>query len=327
MASPAQLARCARRALLGCAVASAGCNGEVFNLGSSSLQAGGAGAGGSVAGGASVTDTWVVEPEPLIPQENKILLANPTLTAAMDELYFSEQERGGTPEVNRTSVQRAVPAGSGWSAGTEQKLGELPMPDVASPAVSANGQELWLGRNVSGSTDIFKCLRQGDGWSQPALVAELSDPRYDDAPRPPAVNGTIMALSSKRHGGTAPLYQIYLSTRASGDSTWSEPSNALLTTVDSEAFQSADGFLSADGLELYFSSTRDGDHSDSDLFVARRATLDASFGEPEALVDLNDPQPAQPSQERMPWLSPDGKRLFFASDRSGQYTLYQATKP
>ncbi len=89
--------------------------------------------------------------------------------------------------------------------------------------------------------------------------------------------------------------------------------------------RSANGkFLTDNGLELYFSSTRDGDHADSDLYVAHRTATDANFGEPEPPVDLNDPWDR--SEERMPWLSPDGQQLYFASDRSGQYALYVAHK-
>jgi WD40-like Beta Propeller Repeat len=325
MALVARLTRGARllRALgLVCgALLSNGCDGEVVNLGSSSLQAGGAGAGGVTSG---PRDVWTVQSQPLLPQTPGILLANPTLTAAMDELYYSQQARGADPDPHPSTVQRVVAIAAGWSASQEQLLGDSKMRDVSSPAISSDGQELWLGQNLSGSTDIFHSAREGDAWDTPQLVAELSDPDFDDVPRPPAVNGTIMPLSSKRHGGTPPLYQIYLSTRANSQAPWGEPSKALLATIDFDAFQSADGFLSDDGLELYFSSTRDGEHTDSDLYVARRATLDAPFGEPEALVDLNDPE--GPSQERMPWLSPDRTRLYFVSDRTGQYTLYEATK-
>jgi len=300
-------------------LAALGCDGEVLNLGSSLLQAGGAGA---AAGGPR--DVWTASAQPLLPQESGLLLANPTLTAAMDELYYSAQRRFGAPDPNRTKLMRRARDGTSWSDPSEPALGDAMEQEVVSPAVSADGQELWLGMNLAGSTDIYVSSRRQGGWSTPTLVPELSNEDYDDAPRPPAVNGTIMPLSSKRHGGPAPLYQIYLSTRASADAAWSEPSKALLGSVDSDAFQSADGFLSEDGLALYFSSTRDGEHDDSDLYLARRSSIDAAFGEPQPLVDLNDLGGI--SEERMPWLSPDGSRLYFASDRSGQYALYVATK-
>ena len=318
MALGALLARSARRtgaAWLVCLVPGAlGCSGEVVNLGSSGLQASG--------GGSNVPrGTWGVPSSPLFAQKAGILLANPTLTQGMDELYYSVQERGGNLDPNPPHVERALWDGTAWSNFAEQTLGDLMAPDVSSPAVSADGTQLWLGMNSNGSTDIFECTRKADAWTTPVPVAELNSVK-DDAPRPPAVAGTIMPLSSKRHGG--PLYQIYLSTRETADAVWGEPSKALLGTVDSDAFQSADGFLDSSGLELYFSSTRASDHADSDLYVARRERLDAAFGEPEALSDLNDPLAR--SEERMPWLSSDGTRLYFVSDRSGQYTLYLATK-
>jgi hypothetical protein len=265
--------------------------------------------------------TWDVQSRPIIAQVAGFLLANPTLTEQEDQLYYSVQERGGNPEVNPPSIERRLWDGAAWGDAAEQVLGDLVTPDVSSPAISAQGTELWLGMNLDGSTDIFECTRQDDAWTAPVAVAELNSDK-DDAPRPPAVGGTIMPLSSKRHGGA--FYQVYLATRETADSVWGEPSKALLDTIDADAFQSADGFLDSRGLELYFSSTRDGDHADSDLYVARRPSLDAAFGEPEALSDLNDPQGR--SEERMPWLSPDGTRLYFVSDRTGQYALYLATK-
>lgn len=297
-----------------------GCSGEVVNLGSSPLQAGGsAGAGGS---GGAAHALWSVQATPILMQEKGVLLANPTLTAAMDELYYSSQQRGGDP--NPALVERAVRVASSWSGMAPLSFGDAGMPDASSPAISADGQELWLGMNATGSTDIFHSVRQSDtSWSPPELVVELSSP-LDDVPRPPGQGGLVMPLSSKRQGGSPALYQIYFSTRSSLDAPWGAPSQGALGAIDSPEFQSADGFLTDDGRELYFSSKRDGDHQDSDLYVARRATTDASFGEPEPLVDLNDSVAG--SEERMPWLSPDGQRLYFASNRSGEYGLYVAQK-
>jgi hypothetical protein len=295
-----------------------GCSGEVLTLGSTGLQVGGAGGGGVV------PHIWDVHGAPIIAQVENQLLANPTLTEGQSELYYSLQERGANPDPHAPRIEAVVREGAAWGSAKEQTLGELMKPDTSSPAISANGMELWFGMMDTGNTDIFKSVRQAGAWTTPLKVAELCSSE-DDVPRPPAVGSTIMPLSSKRHGGPLPVYQIYLSMRENENAVWSEPSKALLGPVDSDEFQSADGFLNSTGLELYFSSTREGDHADSDLYVARRATLNAPFGEPEALADLNDPEGR--SEERMPWLSPDGQSLYFVSDRTGQYTLYLATKP
>jgi Tol biopolymer transport system component len=203
---------------------------------------------------------------------------------------------------------------------TNVKLGELTQVDVASPAISANGSELWLGLNLPegvGGTDIWLSREAGSGFSTPELVAELSSP-FDDAPRPPTPDGTLMALSSKRHGGK--YYQIYLSRRASADAAWEEPSQALLASVNGADFQSADGFLADGGRALYFASNREG--LQSDLYVAHRGSPTEPFAEPTPVPDLNSPS----SEERMPWLSGDGRHLFFASNRSGAYALYRADR-
>jgi hypothetical protein len=304
----------------GCVLAM-GCGGEVVNLGSSELQAAGASAGGSQ------QHVWGLQTEPVLPEQSQLLVANPTLTASLDELFFSAQQRGGAPLPNVTGIKRVTRSDAGWSAASDVMLGDLQMPDVASPAVAASGTEMWLGLNTRGHTDIYHTEGQGDVWSTPEAVAELNSD-YDDVPRPPTTVGglSIMPMSSKRHGAMPALYQIYLATRASATASWSDPSKDLLASVDSDEFQSADGFLDATGLELYFSSTRAGDHLDSDLYVARRSSVDAAFGEPEPLSDLNDPVAGLRSEERMPWLSPDGAKLYFVSDHSGQYALYLATR-
>ena len=327
MAPRTSLGRQVTRAGAACFVflaAPLGCGGEVLNLGSSGLQAGGAGGTAGGSGGVVGAHVWDLHSTPIFEQKQDLLLANPTLADNGNELFYSVQERFGNPEPHLPYVERAVWNGSAWGNVAKLTFGELKDPDISSPAISAASTELWLGMYDpdSGNTDIFKSMLQAGAWTTPLRVAELSSTHYDDAPRQPAVGGTIMPLSSKRHGGPLPVYQIYLSTRENENAVWSEPSKALLGPVNSDEFQSADGFLNITGLELYFSSKRDG--TDSDLYVSRRASIRDVFGAPEPLIDLNDPEGR--SEERMPWLSPDGQNLYFVSDRTGQYTLYLATK-
>ena len=105
----------------------------------------------------------------------------------------------------------------------------------------------------------------------------------------------------------------------------SELANANSSTVD--------GFLTDDGLTLFYSSqplqfsARRGPPSDggivtpfSDLFVAwRQSTSERVFDFRQALDDLNTG-----GDERDPWLTPDGKTLYFTSDRDGALNIYTA---
>jgi hypothetical protein len=74
--------------------------------------------------------------------------------------------------------------------------------------------------------------------------------------------------------------------------------------------------ISADGLELYFDSDRPGGHGDCDLWVAKRDTTDAAWGEP---VNLG-PAVNSTVAETYACLSQDGLELYFNSeDRPGGY--------
>jgi hypothetical protein len=69
-------------------------------------------------------------------------------------------------------------------------------------------------------------------------------------------------------------------------------------------------FISADGRTLLLSSDRAGGFGGYDLYVARRA--DGGWSEPENLGPLVN----SPAHEYDPALSPDGRRLFFSSNRT-----------
>jgi hypothetical protein len=92
---------------------------------------------------------------------------------------------------------------------------------------------------------------------------------------------------------------------------WSEPIN--LGPVVNSAFEEFLPEISKDGLSLYFASNRPGPFGGEDLWVSRRATRDAAWGEP-----LNLGSRVNTSfNERSPALSRDGHYLFFATNRPG----------
>jgi WD40 repeat protein len=98
-------------------------------------------------------------------------------------------------------------------------------------------------------------------------------------------------------------------------SPWSEPVN-LGPVVNSSATDIA-AALSPDGLSLYFVSTRSGGLGSNDIWVSRRASLDAAWGSP---VHLGSPINSA-FDDGGPSLSDDGLMLFFTSQRSGGFGL------
>ena len=103
-------------------------------------------------------------------------------------------------------------------------------------------------------------------------------------------------------------------------SDWSAPINlgppvsALLTGFP---LKGADfnPFISRDGLSLYFASDRAGGFGGFDIWVSQRPSVNDPWGEPQNL----GPNINTPSVENSPTLSPDGRRLYFQSDRPGGF--------
>ncbi len=69
-------------------------------------------------------------------------------------------------------------------------------------------------------------------------------------------------------------------------------------------------FISKDGLSLYFASSRDSvNPSYRDLYVSQRASVDDPWGTPQPITNPNINTAG--SDERCPYVTPDGRRLIF----------------
>ena len=75
-----------------------------------------------------------------------------------------------------------------------------------------------------------------------------------------------------------------------------------------------DSFLSRDGLSLYFVAGRArGGFGGRDIWVSRRRAIDRAWEAPQNL----GPNVNSPFNENAPKLSPDGRTMYFQSDRPG----------
>jgi hypothetical protein len=81
--------------------------------------------------------------------------------------------------------------------------------------------------------------------------------------------------------------------------------------------------LSHDRLTIYFQSTRSGAGTQGgyDVWRSRRSTVDDGFPAPTPVTELNSAATDWPG-----WLSPDGCRLYLASDRNGTFAIYLAER-
>ena len=125
-----------------------------------------------------------------------------------------------------------------------------------------------------------------------------------------SADGLSLYFVSNRSGGFGGE-DIWVTTRETTDDDWSIPVN-LGPPVNSPANEIYPS-ISANGLELYFFSTRPGGSGGADLWVTTRETTDEDWGTP---VNLG-PRINSSANEYDPSISTDGLSLYFASDRPG----------
>jgi hypothetical protein len=257
---------------------------------------------------------------------------NPTLTADLLEIYFTSDRVSGNGDV--WVARRGDPA---LPFDPPSPVAEVNSNSFeTSAAISGDGLTLWFGSDRGGgvgTTDIWMSSRsnRSASWSTPVNVVALNT-AAEDIPRPPGQHGLVMPLSSKN--GTTTDYRTFLATRPSTGTPFRMP--VLVSELAGRS--TVDGFLSDDGLTMFFSSTPvpfpldaaplpgdggptidGGPGPSADLYVTWRQSVDGSFSETQPLDDLNTA-----GDERDPWLTPDGKTLYFTSDRDGALTIYTA---
>ncbi len=239
---------------------------------------------------------------------------NPTLTGDLLEIAFTSDRDGLNSDIwtaQRTSASSAF--------GVPQRVGAVndPIAFESSSAISLDGLTLWFGSDrgsLTGDIDVWVSTRgaRGTSWSAPVSVPALNSAARD-IPRPTGLGGLVMPLSTTRDNGD--VYRTWFCSRAGINAGFGTPTPVVELNFPGRS--TVDGFLTDDGLSLFYSS---GDAlGPSDLYIARRQTTSGPFTLFQALGDLNTA-----ADDRDPWLSPDGTRFFFASDRSGTLQIYEA---
>ncbi len=236
---------------------------------------------------------------------------NPTLTD--DELLVCFTSKRPT-ETGGTDVWCSERSSTSEPFGEPHEQSSLNTPGFeSSPSLGADGLSIWIASDVDGDMDIlvaFRSDRQSD-WGELEPVLELNS-TADDLPRPLAQGGRVMPLSSRRDHSQ---YWTYLAERPSQSEPFGEP--RLIEELAEEGWSFVDAFLLEDGLTLFFTMVES--DGKGDLYVARRDSLDAPFSEPVEVRGANTD-----SEERDPYVSADGMRLYFSSDRDGELDLFVA---
>lgn len=166
-----------------------------------------------------------------------------------------------------------------------------------------------------GKADMYQTrLHPTEGWLPPEhLGCDVNSAGNEFSPSYVPAGGGMLFFSSDRTG----VHGIYVSYRGSGS--WQTPQPVPQLNAGGPALRPN---VSADGREIVFDSNR-GDSNGSDIWYSYRSNVLADWADP---VRLQDASINSAANETRPWMSRDGRRLYFGSNRAGSSDIYVADR-
>jgi hypothetical protein len=182
---------------------------------------------------------------------------------------------------------------------------------------SADGLTLYFDSdrpNGIGDWDIWITTRPtvNDSWEEPINPGSAVNSPYEDGMPCISSDGLELYFYSKRPGGYGGI-DFWVAERTNLSDPWGTAVN-LGAPVNSSSHDFGLS-LSEDGLELYFSSRRPGGLGSDDIWVTKRGTKDAPWGEPVNLGPLIN----SPASDLCSSISANSLVLFFSSHGNGPF--------
>ena len=153
-----------------------------------------------------------------------------------------------------------------------------------------------------------ECVKPGGIFNDPTNLGPVVNSRYYDGSPCISADGLSLYFDSLRPDGAGD-WDIWVTNRETTDSEWGVPE--MLPLPINTKYGESGPCISADGLTLYFASSRPGGQGSFDLWVTARETTDESWGEPTNM----GPTINSRSQDNHPCISADGQLLYFDSAR------------
>jgi hypothetical protein len=178
------------------------------------------------------------------------------------------------------------------------------------PSITADGLSLYFISNRPGGIggfDIWVATREttDENWGEPVNLGSTINTPDNEWGVSISSDGLSLYYDIKQPGASGAIDDLVVATRKTTDDDWGNPVS-LGPTVNSSA-DDCYACISADGLELYFSSPRSGGYGNYDLWVTTRETTEDDWGQP---VNLG-PTINSSGYEIDPSISADGRVLFF----------------
>jgi len=239
----------------------------------------------------------------------------PVFSADGAEIYWSRIIGKGRGEIVVSRIENGR-----W---TEPKPVSFTQPNTldVGPSLSADGRRMvFLSRRpVNGKTPspafffVWMATRSGKEWTAPAALGPAINSWDADICAVLADDGTLYFTSRHSDSAGKTLSNIYFSRWANGEYSQAEKLAAPFNTAEGAMLT----YVARDQSYIITTSTREGGFGQTDLYISFRQK-DASWG-----PALNMGEAVNSSgYEHMASISPDGKYLFFCSDRGGNLDVY-----
>jgi hypothetical protein len=237
------------------------------------------------------------------------------------EMYISSERSGGLGYIDMwRSTRENVDTPWGPLVNVQEINSRY---NEAFPCTSADGLTLylsdWYDWNAAGDRpggagghDLWKCTRnsRNDPWGPHVNMGAIINSSNAEVSPNVSHDGLILIFASDRSGGLG-NYDLWMSTRPTAESDWAPPVN-IGPPVNSVYYE-GEGWLSTDGLTLFFCSDRPGGMGSYDVWVTTRRSQAAAWNSPVNLGPVINTS----SIEGGPSLSPDQKTLYFGSNKFG----------
>ncbi len=168
--------------------------------------------------------------------------------------------------------------------------------------------------------DFYISIKENDFWSKAVNAGEPLNTKGNEGAQTILVDGRIMYFTACNRSDGKGRCDIYSSAKKNGE--WTEAIN--LGSPINSGYWEAQPSISPDGKTLYFVSNRDGGHGQKDIWVSNLME-DGRWSKP-----INPGKNVNSSgQEQSPFIHPDNKTLYFASDGRigmGGFDLYKVSR-